>query len=101
MSFTLKAINYKPPLKAEFPKLLTPKPIDQKFEYKNPNHLFFVLINVFVIQQILTCLLMYPMMMWQLSKTYKFWYKVVGEIVAYNVFEIMKINMSYHQTIQI
>lgn len=40
MYFTLKVINYKPPLKARFPKLLTPKPIDQKLEYKIPNHFF-------------------------------------------------------------
>jgi hypothetical protein len=55
----------------------------------------------FVIEHILTCFPMDPSMMWHLHQVNKSWYNVVGNNMAWNALEIVRIdNASNHETIQ-
>jgi hypothetical protein len=55
----------------------------------------------FVIEHILTCLPRDPSMMWHLRQVNKSWYNVVGNTMAWNALEIVRIDNAFnHETIQ-
>jgi hypothetical protein len=61
---TPKTINQKLPIEKEFVRPMITKPIDQKLEYKYPNHLFVPLTNALVVEQSFTHLPMDLLMIW-------------------------------------
>jgi hypothetical protein len=78
---------------------LNPKSYNFNFVSKNPGDLLLPFIGAFVIEHIFTQLLMDPSMVWHLRQMNKSWYLVADNSLAWKTLEIVRLNVTYHQSI--